>query len=80
MVDGLDKNNLKIGFKEVMNALLADSVSKVYIACDCDDKILLPIKEVCNQKGVPFCEAESRKALGKLCSIDVGASCAAVLK
>ena len=80
MINDAEKRNLKAGFKEVMNLISEKRAAKVVLAADCDDKIKTPILEAANAAGITVEYAETMRELGKACGIDVGASCAAMLK
>ena len=80
MIGEFDRENLKTGFKEVMNVLSENRAAKVFVAEDSEDKIKLPVTEAAKNAGIEVEFAESRKVLGKMCGIDVGASCAAIIK
>ena len=80
MISEFEKNNLKTGFKEVMNILSENRAVRVIIAEDSEDKIKTPVSSEARKAGIEPEYAESRKALGKMCGIDVGASCAAIIK
>lgn len=80
MISELEKKALKTGFKEVMNVLSQNRAARVIIAEDCEDKIKIPVSEAAQKSGISAEYANSMKELGKACGIDVGASCAAVLK
>lgn len=80
MISELERNFLKTGFKEVLRILEKGDAEKVFIAEDISagmkDKLLFAV----SSSGCEVIYAKSMKELGKLCAIDVGASCAAVLK
>lgn len=80
MISEAEKANLKIGFKEVINLISENRAVKIIIADDCDDKIKNPVFEAAEAAGLEVEHIETMRALGKICGIDVGASCAAVIK
>ena len=80
MISEAEKKNLRIGFKQVLRALSAGRVRKVFLAEDCEDKIKLPVEEKAAGFSVPVFYTKTMKELGSLCGIDVGASCAVVLE
>ncbi len=80
MFNEAERKNLKIGFKEVMSVISKNCAARVVIAENCDDKIKVPLLQAAKETGVQAEYVETTKALGKLCGIDVGASCAAVVK
>ena len=75
-----DLQQLKIGLKEVLSVISSGHAKRVIIAEDCDEHIITQLKQATQNAGLVPEYAQSRKALGKACGIDVSASCAAVLK
>ena len=74
-----ENEKFKTGFKEVLKAVSENNVKKLFIAGDSSQSM----QDKLTAKAGPDCEIlyiESMKDLGKMCSIDVGASCAAILK
>lgn len=80
MISDLNREKLKIGKKEVLSAIASGEAVMVFLAADCDESISDPIEAAAKHAQIPVETAESRKALGKACGIDVGASCAAKLR
>ena len=74
-----DKARLAVGKKQVIKVLSGEGASKLYIAEDCDDDIRKKVESVINI-GAQVFYIPTMKELGRMCSIDVGASCAAVKK
>lgn len=75
-----DSDRLKIGIKQSIRALNEDLAQTVYIAKDADATLTETLVKLSEAKQVPVIYAESMKALGKACQIDVGAATAVVLK
>ena len=80
MFNEAEKKNLKIGFKEVMNLISQGCAVRVVVAQDCEDKIKVPVSQAAESAGIKTEYAQTMHELGKACAIDVGASCAAVVK
>ena len=80
MISELERTKLKIGFKEVLKAIEANHTQKVFVAEDCEDRIKNSLADAAYKAGVLVEYAETMRELGKSCGIDVGTSCAAVLK
>ncbi|MGN0148870.1 MAG: ribosomal L7Ae/L30e/S12e/Gadd45 family protein [Clostridia bacterium] len=80
MISEAEKAHMQVGYKQALRALAEDKVSKVFLSGDCDTKISAPIEKTANEKGVPLYYIATMKELGSLCGIEVGASCAVVLK
>lgn len=80
MISENEKAFLKTGFKEVSKCVEKGLAEKLFIAEDSSfsmkDKLLNAVSS--NQCNVIY--IKTMKDLGKLCGIEVGASCAAVLK
>lgn len=80
MPEEFDKSKIKIGFKEVMSLISENKAAKVFIAEDCEDSFRERVTETAAAHGTECELVSSMKELGSLCGIDVGASCAAVIR
>lgn len=80
MISESEKAHLQVGYKQAVRALAEDKVAKVFLAGDCDKKISAPIEKAANEKSVQLLYIPTMKELGSLCGIEVGASCAVILK
>ncbi len=80
MISEADKAKLAVGFKQVVRAVKEDKAAKVFLAEDCESKISVPVEQSASEKGVQVFYIPTMKELGELCGIDVGSSCAVVLK
>ena len=80
MFNEAELKNLKTGFKEVMNIVAKNNAQRIVVAEDCEDRMKSQIIQAAEQTGVDVEYAQTMKQLGKLCGIDVGASCAVVKK
>jgi large subunit ribosomal protein L7A len=69
-----------VGAKQTLKAVKSGLASVVYVARDADLKVTVPIAEACNQNGVELIFVETMEELGRLCSIDVGAATACIVK
>ncbi len=78
MVDRL-KGSKVVGIKQTTKAVKNGNVKAVYICKDVDLKLVEPLKRLANEKSLKIIEIDTRKELGALCGIDVGASVAATL-
>ena len=67
-----------IGIKQTARLVEAGEAACVFIARDADECVVGHLRELCATRGVEVLEAESMKALGKACGIDVGSAVAAV--
>ncbi len=80
MISDAEKAKLHIGYKQTVRALNDSNAQKVFIAEDCDDHIKDGIVKISNEKNTPVVFVPTMKELGNICSIEVGASCAVILK
>ncbi len=80
MISEAEKAKLHVGYKQALRALSEDKVCKVFIAEDCDEHIKEGINKLISEKNTPLFFVPTMKELGNICSIEVGASCAVVLK
>ncbi len=79
-LDELKSSSFVVGLKETERAIDKGEASHVFIASDCDDRISLPLKEVCEKAGVAVTADFTKKEIGRACGIKVKAASAAVLK
>ncbi len=75
-----DTDKVEVGLKQTVKAIEEKKAQKVFLADDCEDRIRIPIKELCSENGVELVRVPTMRILGKACGIDVKASCAAVLR
>lgn len=80
MISDDEKSKLQVGYKQAMRALNEDKASKIFIAEDSDNHIKDSMKKLASQKNAPVFFVSTMKELGNMCSIEVGASCAVILK
>ncbi len=71
---------VKTGFKEVIKNIEKGNVSKLFIAEDCSYSMKEKLEDTAKTKNLEVSYMKTMKELGVFCGIDVGASCAAVLK
>ena len=80
MLDALrDARRRAVGAKETLKAVQNGEAKIVYLALDADEHVLRPLRAALARRPVTVYEAESMKALGRACGIEVGAAAAAVL-
>ena len=80
MIGDAERSKLQVGYKQAVRALNENKASKVYVAEDCDDHIKDGVSKIAMQSNTPVLFIFSMKELGNMCKIEVGASCAVVLK
>ena len=69
-----------VGTKQVLRALNEDRAARVFLGKDADGFIYHRINGLCEEKRVPVTVVDSMQELGRLCTVDVKAASAAVLK
>lgn len=79
MPERLKTSDRLVGVKQVQKAVLSGKTRVVFIAEDAGQKVIAPILDICGEKGVQVVYVPTKKRLGELCGIEVGASAAAVL-
>ncbi|SDF98371.1 large subunit ribosomal protein L7A [Selenomonas sp. WCT3] len=79
-LDTLKSANRVIGIKQATKAVKRGNVQTVYVADDADDRVIEPLKALCQESEIPVGHAETMKELGQACGIEVGAAAVAVLK
>lgn len=80
MLDEIKHHSKTVGLKQSLRAVEADRVQAVYIAKDAEERVVAKIIELCREKNIEIRKAESMKALGRACGIDVGTAVAAIIK
>ncbi len=80
MISDAERSRLHIGFKQAVRALGADAAEKVFLAEDCDGYIKDEVISLASSHNAPVFYVSDMKELGSMCKIDVGASCAVILK
>ncbi|KXB89812.1 50S ribosomal protein L7Ae domain protein [Veillonella sp. DNF00869] len=79
-IDMLSNANLIIGAKQTRKAVGRDEVECVFVGLDSDDRIILPILEVCLEHNVPVDRNHTMEELGQAAHIKVGAAAIGVLR
>ncbi|MCD6381595.1 MAG: 50S ribosomal protein L7ae [Candidatus Aenigmarchaeota archaeon] len=71
---------IKKGINEATKAIERGLAKLVVAATDVDPKeIIMHLKPLCEEKGIPYVEVSSKKDLGKACGIDVACSAVAIV-
>ena len=76
----MSKSNMVVGVKQTMRLAEQGKLEQLYVADDADTYVTRPVEEVAESMGIPLTHVESRKKLGHLCGIDIGAATAGVIK
>lgn len=74
MIGLLKSKNKIVGVKQTKKAVEQEKLIAVFIANDADQRIILPVKQLCETKNIPIHTVETMKQLGKSAGIEVGAS------
>ena len=69
-----------VGEKEVRRAMERNLLKKVFIALDCEPKVVSGLVEVAAKANVEVEETDSKQKLGRACAIDRPAAVAGLLK
>lgn len=68
-----------VGIKQTLKHLNNGEGGRVYIALNADKDLIEPVVKLAQEKSVEIVYVESKKELGRLCGIDVGAATAITL-
>ena len=79
-IDTIKNAKKVIGAKQTAKAIEKGLAEKVYLAQDADKRVTTPIFALCEQKKIMVETVATMEELGKICSIEVGAAAAAVVK
>ena len=80
MITDSDRSRLQTGYKQALKAVSLDKAQRLIVAMDSDDTVKKPLLEAARKKGVEVVTIPTMEELGRLCEIEVGASCAVILK
>lgn len=70
--------NAVVGTKQVLKALEAGTLGRVYIALDTEPYLQNRLRAACEAHGMAVETVNTMRELGVLCGIEVGAACAGV--
>ena len=76
----LQEAHVKIGTKQTMKAVENGQAAEVYVAEDCEPRLIAKIVSLCDKHGVEITYVPTMRMLGEACGIEVGAAMAAVLQ
>lgn len=79
-IERLTTANKTIGAKQTAKAIARGEVDMVFVANNSDDRVILPIIELCEANGVPINREYSMEELGKAGKIKVKAAAVGVLR
>ena len=69
-----------VGTKQVLRAIRAGTVSRVYVCSDADTFLYQQVVRAAEEAGVPCIRAASMKELGMICGVDVPTAAAGLLR
>lgn len=72
--------NVTVGIKQTMRMLEQNRLSEVFVAKDADYFVIRPLIEIADARGVPITYIDTRRELGRMCGIEIGAAVAGVGK
>ena len=78
-LETLMKTRHVTGIKQVTKAVQKGTAKCVFLASDADQSVTASLKEACSANHIEVVDNVTLKELGRACSIEVGASAAAVL-
>lgn len=76
----LAADSVEVGLKQTVKAVCENKAAKVFLAEDCEDRIRETVKDECKKRDIQLISVPTMRLLGRMCGIDVKASCAAVLR
>ena len=79
-IDMLSNANLTIGAKQTHKAVNRNEVECVFVGLDSDDRLILPILEICLEHNMPVNRNHTMEELGHAAHIKVGAAAIGVLR
>lgn len=74
------KDKLIVGYKQSAKAIASGIAKEVYLAKNCDPVLTDKLEKSAADMGADVFYIDTMKELGTMCGIDVGASCAVVIK
>ena len=78
MISEDDKQFLTVGYKKTLRMINSGSAAKVFLAEDCDYNIKSSVETAAANANAALFYVKTMRELGRMCDIEVGASCAAV--
>ena len=69
-----------VGTKQVLRALKAGTVLKVYVCSDADTFIYQQVVRAAEEAGVPCARVSNMKELGTICGVDVPTAAAGLMR
>ncbi len=76
----LEVKKKTVGTKQTLKAIERGESKTVYVAEDAERRVVEPIIQMCEKKGIPVVRVASMRELGRACGIKVGCASAAVIE
>ncbi|MCM3164473.1 MULTISPECIES: 50S ribosomal protein L7ae-like protein [Metabacillus] len=73
-------NEIIVGTKQSVKALMNNEVKEIIIAEDADYRIIQKVIQTAETQKVPLTTVSSMKKLGRACGIEVGAAAVAIIR
>ena len=64
-LETLKESDVVIGIKQVTKAVKRGLTSEVFVAEDADERVIGPLKTLCNEENITVCLVSSMKELGE---------------
>lgn len=68
-----------VGRNETLRALETGSASVIFVAANAESRVIRPVLQLAQRQSLEVVRVDTMASLGKLCGIDVGTACAALL-
>lgn len=69
-----------VGIKQTLRAIDKNSVTRVFVARDAENRVLSPLLSRCEEQGIPVIWVDTMREIGRACGVDVGAAAAAPME
>ncbi len=76
MSDKKNKRDVVVGIKQTLKMVEKNCISEVLVARDADFYVTASVVEAARSCGIPIIYVESKKKLGRMCGIEIGAATA----
>lgn len=80
MISESERERLVVGLKQTLRAVKGNKAAKVFLGDDSESNIKALIEDAASSCDAQIFYIPTMKELGKMCGIDVCASCAVILK
>ncbi len=80
MLSNTQKDKLVVGLKQSAKAMSSGLAKSIYIANNTDPVIVSDLEKTATENNVGVIYVDTMKELGTMCGINVGASCAVIIR